>query len=97
MRHPKQFEGVTTVWEITVASHGLTATMKKTDRSDLIVDFWQWYRRRQEQQYNPLASLALDKCEEAFARCDWNSFGYWHTIYLREGLKRRAIARGTPR
>jgi len=29
----------------------------------------------------------LDKCEEAFGKCEWDRFGYWHAIYLRERLK----------
>lgn len=55
---------------------------------DVVVDFWQWYRRRQERhqerRYNPLESYALDRCEEAFQRSQWDRFGYWHAIYLRE-------------
>jgi hypothetical protein len=51
---------------------------------DVIVDFWEWYHRRQERQSNPLASYALDKCEEKFRKCEWNSFGHWYEIYLRE-------------
>ena len=33
---------------------------------DVIVDFWAWYRRRQERQTGPLASYALDKREGGF-------------------------------
>jgi hypothetical protein len=51
---------------------------------DPIVDFWQWYRRREEQRLGPLADYALDKCEETFKRCEWTSFGHWHAIYLRQ-------------
>jgi len=56
---------------------------------DVVVDFWEWYRRR-EARHNPLASYALDKCEEAFRKCEWNSFGYWYAIYLRERPSRHA-------
>jgi hypothetical protein len=58
-----------------------------TSDYDVIVDFWEWYRRRQAGQCNPLASYALDKCEETFRKCEWNTFGYWHAIYLRERPK----------
>jgi hypothetical protein len=54
---------------------------------DVIVDFWEWYQRREARRYDPLASLALDKCEDALASRDWESFGYWHAIYLRERPK----------
>jgi hypothetical protein len=55
---------------------------------DVIVDFWEWYQRRQERR-NGSADFALDKCEATFARGEWDAFGYWHTIYLRERLKHR--------
>jgi hypothetical protein len=35
---------------------------------DVLVDFWDWYERRQEPQSRPLAHHALDRCEEAFKR-----------------------------
>jgi len=54
---------------------------------DVIVDFWEWYRRREARRCNPLASYALDKCEETFRKCEWNSFGHWYEIYLRERPK----------
>jgi hypothetical protein len=60
---------------------------------DVIIDFWEWYRRRQERQSGPLANYALDKCEEAFGRCEWTNFGRWHAIYLRE--RRKAFERKT--
>lgn len=59
-----------------------------TSDYDGIVDFWDWYRRRKSGKSNPLASYALNKCEETFRKCDWNSFGYWHAIYLRERQNR---------
>jgi len=55
----------------------------KTRSYDVIVDFWEWYRRREAKQCNPLAGFALDKCEEAYRECQWSSFGYWHAIYMR--------------
>jgi len=58
-----------------------------TSDYDVIVDFWEWYRRREAGKSNRLASYALDKCEETFKKCEWNSFGYWHAIYLRERPK----------
>ena len=62
--------------------------LTKTRREyDVIVDFWEWYRRRDDRQSNPLASYALDRCEETFRKCEWNNFGYWHAIYLRERPK----------
>ena len=59
---------------------------------DVVVDFWDWYRRREAR---PLASYALDKCEETFRKCEWNSFGHWHEIYLRE-RPRSLFSRGKP-
>lgn len=55
---------------------------------DVVVDFWQWFQRRHAPQCNPVASLALDKCEDALAKCDWDAFAFWHRIYLRERSKR---------
>ena len=61
--------------------------IQKPHGYDVVVDFWEWYQRRQERRYNPLASHALDKCEHALASCDWDSFAFWHKIYLRERSK----------
>jgi hypothetical protein len=62
--------------------------MAHTNRDyDVIVDFWEWYRRREERRSNPLATYALDKCEETFRKCEWNGFGHWYEIYLRERPK----------
>jgi hypothetical protein len=55
---------------------------------DVIIDFWEWYQAREGGRCNPLAGYALDKCEEAFRKCEWNRFGYWHAIYLRARPKR---------
>jgi len=60
---------------------------------DVIVDFWEWYRRREQRQQSSIANYALDKCEESFGRCEWRSFGRWHAIYLRE--RRKAFERKT--
>lgn len=54
---------------------------------DVIVDFWEWYQNRNARYYNPVAEHALDKCEEMLQRRQWESFGYWHRIYLRERRK----------
>jgi hypothetical protein len=62
---------------------------------DVVVDFWEWYQRR-EARYNPLASYALDKCEEMSQKRQWDSFGYWHTIYLRERRKASNSRRAVP-
>ena len=58
--------------------------INSTQSYDVIVDFWEWYRRREANRCNPLESYALDRCEETFKRCEWNNFGYWYAIYLRE-------------
>jgi hypothetical protein len=50
----------------------------------VVANFWEWYQRRQQQECNPLAGYALDKCEEAFAHSEWDRFGYWFTIYCRK-------------
>jgi hypothetical protein len=55
-----------------------------TQGYDVIVDFWEWYRRREAGRHNPLEHYALDKCEETFRKCEWKNFGYWYAIYLRE-------------
>ena len=54
---------------------------------DVIVDFWEWYQNRKTRYYNPVAEHALDKCEEMLKQRQWESFGYWHRIYLRERRK----------
>jgi hypothetical protein len=54
---------------------------------DVITDFWEWYERRHAHEHGALADFALDKCEETFGRCDWDSFAYWCEIYLRERPK----------
>jgi hypothetical protein len=54
---------------------------------DVVADFWEWYRRRENRRYNAVESYALDRCEEAFQRSQWDRFGYWHAIYLRERHK----------
>jgi hypothetical protein len=54
---------------------------------DVVVGFWEWYERSQEYKSPPLAHHALDRCEEAFKRCEWKSFGYWHAIYIRERMR----------
>jgi hypothetical protein len=61
--------------------------IEKTHGYDVIVDFWEWYQRRNDPKYDPLASLALDKCEESVMNREWDSFGYWHAIYLRQRSK----------
>ena len=61
---------------------------EKVPAYDVIVDFWQWYQRRKERRHGPLASHALDKCEEMFARREWAGFGYWHQIFVRERVAR---------
>jgi hypothetical protein len=54
---------------------------------DVIIDFWEWYERRKARGHGALADLALDKCEETFRKCEWDSFGYWYAIYRRERPK----------
>lgn len=61
---------------------------------DVVVDFWEWYERRQGRRSGPLARHALDRCGEAFKRCEWKGFGSWHAIYVRERL--RLDGRPTP-
>ena len=39
---------------------------------DVVVDFWEWYRRR-DARLNLLASYALEKCEETLRKCDWDT------------------------
>ena len=49
-----------------------------------VANFWEWYQRRQKRGRGPMARYSLDKCEESYRRSDWESFGYWFEIYLRE-------------
>ncbi len=51
---------------------------------NVIVNLWEWYQRRQERERGSLARHALDRCEEAFKRSEWDRFGYWFAIYRRE-------------
>jgi hypothetical protein len=60
---------------------------KEQSGYDVVVDFWKWYQNRNARHHNPLAEYALDKCEEMLQRCQWERFGYWHGIYLRERRK----------
>ncbi len=64
-------------------------------RYDVIVDFWEWYQRRQERRNDSIANFALDECEATFARGEWDAFGYWHSVYLRERFKHRTPSRST--
>lgn len=57
--------------------------IEKSRNYDPVVDFWKWYQHR---QHNPVANLALDKCEESARNREWTRFGYWHAVYLRERL-----------
>jgi hypothetical protein len=69
---------------------------EKSRDYDVIADFWVWYQRRQERQRDPLANHALDKCEQALIRREWDRFEYWHTIYLRERSKHQAPTQRLP-
>jgi hypothetical protein len=31
-----------------------------------------------------LRATRSKQCEATFRKCDWDRFGYWHAIYLRE-------------
>jgi hypothetical protein len=57
---------------------------QKVPGRDVIVQFWEWYEHHHPRIRNPIASLALDKCEKALLDRDWHKFAYWHAIYLRE-------------
>jgi len=49
-----------------------------------VANFWEWYQCRQERGPSSIARYALDKCEEAYMRSEWDGFGYWFEIYRRE-------------
>ena len=51
---------------------------------DVIDFFWEWQRRQTVARSDGIANYALDRCEEAFQRCDWKEFARWHAIYCRE-------------
>lgn len=42
---------------------------------------------RRTENISPLAKIALDRCEEAFARAEWQKFGYWFDIFRRERIR----------
>jgi hypothetical protein len=63
---------------------------------DVVADFWEWYQRRERRRYNPIESYALDRCEEAFQKSQWDRFGYWFAIYLRERRKTAPAHRNVP-
>jgi hypothetical protein len=67
--------------------------VEKLRNYDVIVDFWEWYQHRQQQRNDCAANYALDKCEETFARREWEKFGYWHKIYLRERRMLNSVER----
>jgi hypothetical protein len=58
--------------------------IKSQQHRDVVDFFWEWQQRAMQRQRNPVADLALDKCEELFQCCDWKGFAYWHAIYCRE-------------
>ena len=70
--------------------------MNKSERCpNVVVNFWEWYRRRQERERSLLARYALDKCEEAYKRSEWDRFGYWFGIYRRERVRGQNGSRST--
>ena len=58
--------------------------MEGSRTPNVIADFWLWYERRQKRERGALSCYALDRCEEAFRRREWERFGYWFSIYCRE-------------
>ena len=52
--------------------------------ANVIDFFWEWYRQHERSCKSPLCGFALDKCEETFLHRDWQGFGYWHSVFLRE-------------
>jgi hypothetical protein len=55
-----------------------------TRDTDVVVSLDLHRRRHRQIQTSPLAEHALDQCEEAFRRSDWQKFGYWHAVFVRE-------------
>jgi hypothetical protein len=52
--------------------------------SDVVIDLRDRYERRNTRESDALAAYALDRCEEMFRLRAWDSFGYWHAIYVRQ-------------
>ncbi len=48
--------------------------------------------RRTAMEHTSLENHALDRCEETFIMRAWDSFRYWHAIYVRERAKSREHA-----
>jgi hypothetical protein len=71
-------------------------TLDQRSGNDVVADFWDWYQRRENRRSNSVESHALDKCEEAFEKSEWDRFGYWHAIYLRERHKTAPARRNLP-
>lgn len=59
----------------------------------VVVNFGEWTDRSDTRERTPLAEYALNRCEEMFAARAWESFGYWHAVYVRE--RQRARYRAT--
>jgi hypothetical protein len=53
-------------------------------RAANVLNFSDLRNCRQEKPRNTLAHYALDKCDDAFSRSDWERFGYWFEVYRRE-------------
>ena len=67
---------------------------EQSSHCDVVADFWEWYEGRHAREHSPLAGYALARCEETFTLREWDSFGYWHAIYVRE--RRKAPRRPHP-
>jgi len=51
-------------------------------QTSTVIDF-RYYSGRKKSR-NSVLELAIDKCEEAFMRSDWEGFGYWFAVCRRE-------------
>jgi hypothetical protein len=66
---------------------GVAARVEQTRNADVIDFVWESQERLTQRPPNPVAELALNKCEEMLQGRDWDGFGYWHAIYHRERAK----------
>jgi hypothetical protein len=49
-----------------------------------VINLSDWRERRPSQERTPLEGYALDRCEATLNRRAWDSFAYWHAIYVPE-------------
>lgn len=57
--------------------------MNEKTRSCEVINLPDRRDRDGSREHTPLASYALERCEETFSMRAWDRFRYWHAIYVR--------------